>query len=180
MKIKLAFLTVLLSSSAVFGQQFEKLLHSKKNSPTYIVNKNTIVGSDFTDYISAEGIKSMDVINPKQTLTDEHVKDFPNLSQYGLIIIEVSDFKMATKTQSEIRSFFGADANTKIYVDGYLLKKADYKIAVKSIKEIEIVKPNEQDLNDEKIINIWTLDKQNRLGNLKLERSKLQGEKGRN
>ena len=176
MKIKSAFLTVLLSSGAVFGQPFEKLLHSKKNSPTYIVNGNTIVGSDFSNYITAEGIKSMTVIKPKQIMTDEHTRDYPNLSQYGMISIEVNDFKMATKTQPEIRSFFGADATAKIYVDGFLLKKADYKIAVESIKEIEIIKPDEENFNEEKVINIWTLSKENRLDILKLERRKMQVE----
>lgn len=48
----------------------------------------------------------------------------------------------------------------------------DLLIATKSINEIEFINSNERDLNEEKIVNIWTLPKETRFGSLNVARKK--------
>ena len=116
----------------------------------------------------------MEVMKTAQKEVDQYAKTYPNLGQYGLILVEMTFGKLDTKTQNEIRRFLDADTKTKIYIDGFLLMNEDYVIATKSIKEIEFISPNEQNLNEEKVINIWTLEKGRRLGDLKIDSKRLQ------
>ncbi|MGA9211385.1 hypothetical protein, partial [Kaistella sp.] len=99
---------------------------------------------------------------------------YPNLSLYGLISCETTLENIPTKSQNEIRTFLAADPKTKIYVDGFLLMNDHYRIATNSIKEIELISPNEAELNTAKIINVWTLTKENRLGYLAIDRNAIQ------
>lgn len=165
MKIKLLALITLLSFSKAFGQSFEKLLYSKKDIPTVLINKNIIANFELLEQIPNSKIIKIVMKSPQKT-DDQYAKTYPNLSQYGLILVEMTFAKLDTKTQNNIREFLGADSKTKIYVDGFLLMNDDFLIATKSIKEIEIISPNEQDLNENKIINIWTLNKEARIGGL--------------
>ena len=172
MKTKITFLIVLISSISVFGQNFEKLLYSKKDKSTVLINENIIANWDMLQNPTDLTIKEMMVLKPKQKEVDEHTKNHRNLSQYGLILCKAEVGNMETKTQNDLRTFFGADSKTKIYVDGFLLMNDNYVIATKSIKEIEFISPNEQDLNENKIINVWTLTKDTRLGSLDLRKNK--------
>lgn len=174
MKIKLILLLALLSFSNSFGQSFEKLLYSKKDQATYLINKNIIANFELIKQIPNSDIVKMEVMKSKPKEADRYIETYPNLSQYGLILVEMTADNLEIKTQNEIREFLGADSNTKIYVDGFLLMKDEYVIASKSINEIEFINPNEQDLNEEKIINIWTLPKETRLGSLNLQRNTIQ------
>ncbi|KIA82551.1 hypothetical protein OA84_10325 [Kaistella solincola] len=140
------------------AQSFEKLLFSKKDIPTVIINGNIIANQEVSTSIPKAKIKSIAVKKAA-----ENAINFSNLSEYGFILFTVENPEIEVKSQEEIRKFFGVDAKTKIYVDGFLVDNDDMKIASKAIKEVEIISPNERDLLAEKIINIWTLEKDSRL-----------------
>lgn len=168
MKTKLTLLFVVISSISIFGQNFEKLLYSKKDKATVLINENIIGNWEMIHTLPNITIKEMTVMKSKQKEVDQYAKNYPNLSQYGLVLCTADVGNIETKTQNDLRAFLGADSKTKIYVDGFLLMNDNYLIATKSIKEIEFISPNEQDLNEDKIINIWTLTKDTRLGSLDL------------
>lgn len=171
MKIKFTLVIALISYLPLFGQSFEKLLHSKKNQPTYLINQKIIANYDVMKQFGSGQIVIAEVLKSVQKSTDQYADTYPNLSEYGLILIESTIKNIPAKSQNEIREFFGADAKTKIYVDGFLLMKDDFSIATKSIFEIEFIRPDEQNLNEEKIINIWTLAKDMRLGPLNIRKA---------
>ena len=120
MKLKFSLLAVLISSISMFGQNFEKLLYSKKNQPTIIINEKIIANWEMINSLPKDAIKEIRVMKSKQA--DSYAKSDPNLSAYGLILCKADVGKLETKTQKEIRQFLGADVNTKIYIDGFLLK----------------------------------------------------------
>ena len=177
MKIKLLFLFTLISFSSMFAQSFEKLLYAKRDRPTVLMNKIIIANFELIENIPNSKVISMEVMKSPQKTHDQYANNYPNLSQYGLILVEMTYIKLETKTQHEIREFLGADLKTKIYVDGFLLMNDTYIIATSSINEIEIISPNEQDLNEDKVINVWTLPKETRLESLILGRNTLEKEK---
>lgn len=173
MKTKLLFILTLFSFLNSFGQSFEKLLYSKKDKATVLINKNIIANFELIEQIPNSKIIKMEVMKTAQKDVDQYAKTYPNLSQYGLILVEMTFEKLKTKTQNEIRIFLDVDSKTKMYVDGFLLMNKDFVIATKSIKEIELISPNEQNLNEEKVINIWTLEKDRRFGNLNIDSKRL-------
>jgi len=158
MKTKISLLLLLFAATVANAQSFNKLVYSKKNSPTYIINANFIANQEVSTSIPKAKIKSIAVKKAA-----ENTNNFSNLSEYGFILFTVENPEIEVKSQEEIRKFFGVDAKTKIYVDGFLVENADMKIASKAIKEVEIISPNERELNTEKIINIWTLARDHRL-----------------
>lgn len=174
MKIKLLFLITFISFSNTFAQNFEKLFFSKKDKPTVLINKNIIANFELIKQIPSSKIIKMEVMKSTKNGVDLYAKTYPNLSQYGLILVEMTFDHLETKTQNEIKEFLGADPETKFYIDGFLVMNDDLLIATKSIHEIEFINANEQDLNEEKIINLWTLPKENRLGSFNLSRKKIQ------
>ena len=166
MKIKLLLLILIIPFSNAFGQSFEKLLYSKKDKPTILINKNIIADFDLIAQIPNSKIIKMEVMKSAPKEVDRYPETYPNLSQYGLILVEITFHHLETKTQNELREFLGADSTTKIYVDGFLLMDDHFLIATKSINEIEFISPNERDLNEDKIINVWTLTKETRSGSI--------------
>lgn len=157
-------LGLLLSFSTAFSQNFKKLLFSKKETPTIIINKNILGNMKLLSALPKKHLVMVEVLKPTQKNTDEFLKTYPNLSQYGFITATVEKFKIETRSQDDIRKFLGADPKIKIYADGFLLVREDYKFAAESIEEIEFIHPNEQNLNEDKIINVWTLTKERRMG----------------
>lgn len=158
MKTKISILLLLFAVTVANAQSFNKLIYSKKNSPTYIINAQIIANQEVSASIPNVKIKSIAV--KKAT---ENANNFSNLSEYGFILFTVENPEIEVKSQEEIRKFFGVDAKNKIYVDGFMVDNDDMKIASRAIKEVEIISPNERELNTEKIINIWTLEKDHRL-----------------
>ncbi|MDQ0477446.1 hypothetical protein [Chryseobacterium sp. MDT2-18] len=171
MKTKLFLLLTVISCSSMFAQSFEKLLYSKKDKPTVLINENIIANWEMINTQPNITIKEMQVMKSAQKGIDQYAKTYPNLSEYGLILCKADLGNIETKTQNDIRTFLGADPQTKIYVDGFLLMNKNYLIATNSIREIEFISPNEQDFNNEKIINVWTLTKDTRFGSLNLLRT---------
>ena len=172
MKIKLLFLITTLSFSSAFAQSFDKLLYSKRDQATYLINGKIITNFEGMKELGNDQIVKVEVRKAAKKGVDLYPDTYPNLSEFGLILIETNLKNIPAKSQTEIKEFLGADSKTKIYVDGYLLKN-DYQIATDSIKEIEFITPNEQNLIEEKIINVWTLTKDVRLGPLNIRQTKM-------
>ncbi|SFJ12560.1 hypothetical protein SAMN05421638_2223 [Kaistella treverensis] len=165
MKTKFSILLFLFSFMMINAQSFEKLLFSKKDIPTVIINGNIIASSEIVKEIPSDKVKFVAMKEPTAKVTETY-KSFSNLSEYGFMLWNIENVDINTKTQDEIRNFLAADAKTKIYVDGYLLSDGNLNIATKAIKELEIISPNERDLLAEKIINIWTLEKDSRIAGI--------------
>ncbi len=164
MKIKLSLLLLIFSFASLFSQNFEKLVLSKKDKPTVVINDDIIANWELLNSIPKENIKSIEVMKSTPKSSDHIAPEYKNLSQYGLILCKANISDLSIKTQQEIREFFKTKNETKIYVDGFLLKDDKLKIATKSIVEVDIIKPNETDFNDNLVINIWTLQKDERMG----------------
>lgn len=163
MKIKFTLLLLIITTTSVLGQNFEKLLDAKREKPTILINENIIASSEVMRAIPEGKIKNMVVMKSSLNI-DQYSTAYPNLSQYGLISCTADFDKIETKTQTEIKSFLATDPQTKIYVDGFLLMSPKYVIATKSIKEIELINTQKHDADSGQIINIWTLSKENRMG----------------
>ncbi|WP_226065538.1 hypothetical protein [Kaistella polysaccharea] len=173
MKIKISVVILLFSFTALMSQKFDKLIYSKKDKPTVIINEIIIANWELLNSIPSSKIKKMDVMKSKSNEADQYSAKYPNLSQYGLIVCTADVAQLESKTQNQIRTFFGTDPKTKIYVDGFLLVNNDFRIATKSIREIEMIKPNEEEFNTEMIINVWTLDKENRISSLTISKNEI-------
>ena len=112
MKTKISILLLLFVVTVANAQSFNKLVYSKKNSATYIINANIIANQEVSASIPKAKIKSIAVKKPA-----ENGNNFSNLSEYGFILFTVENPEIEVKSQEEIRTFFGLDAKTKIYVD---------------------------------------------------------------
>ena len=66
MKLKFSLLAVLISSISMFGQNFEKLLYSKKNQPTIIINEKIIANWEMINSLPKDAIKEIEFISPNE------------------------------------------------------------------------------------------------------------------
>ena len=66
---------------------------------------------------------------------------FYNLTAEGIVFFSLNK-ELTFKTQAELNLFFGINSKNGVYVDGYLIENAEYKIATESIVEIELINPN--------------------------------------
>jgi hypothetical protein len=148
---------LILFSSYVHSQGFVKLPEAKKEIPTVIFNNNILGNLKIIDSIEQKYIKEIAVY--KNVIhTDGHLNHFNNLSEYGIIYIQI-DKEMKSKKQSEWNIFFGFKEDNPIYIDGYLIRNSEYEIATESICEIAKVLPNLKNSLKTEVLNIWTLDK---------------------
>tara|TARA_R110002126_G_scaffold411_23_gene2750 strand:- start:530 stop:925 length:396 start_codon:yes stop_codon:yes gene_type:complete len=108
---------------------------------------------------SKENITEVRVLKDKLTRSTH---DFYNLSENGIASVTLKK-KIASKTQSELNTFFGLDANNSVYVNGYLIESPIYKFATESIVEVELVTPTAENRLEHKVINVWTLTKDERV-----------------
>lgn len=168
MKKVVFLLGLILCSFHASGQRFDKLLYSKKSAPTVLINKRIIANAELISSLPEEKLKNVQFIRPSQNVTDEYAKLYPNLTQYGLILCEIEPQIVSARTPQELRRFLNVDDQTKIYIDGYLLKNESYTIAVQSMKEIELIDGPDEGYAHEKIISIWTLSRDMRLGDATL------------
>jgi len=119
-----------------------------------IANKNIIT--------SKEDIEEIAVIKDKPS----HELHFYNLTANGILFAKLKK-KIAYKTQAELNTFFGLDANNSVYVNGYLIESAKYKFAIESIVEVELVTPTAENRLEQKVINVWTLTQDERVNGCK-------------
>lgn len=122
---------------------------------TIIANKNIIT--------SKEDVTEVRVLKDKPT---RETHDFYNLSENGIASVTLKK-KIASKTQAEINTFFGLNANNSIYVNGYLIESPIYKFATESIVEVELLTPTPENKSEHKVINIWTLTQDERVNGCK-------------
>ncbi|TDT43746.1 hypothetical protein CLV90_2869 [Maribacter spongiicola] len=113
------------------------------------------------------------IIATKEDITEVRVlkdkptrDDFYNLSENGIALVILKK-KIASKTQAELNTFFGLDANNSIYVNGYLVESPKYKFATESIVEVELVTPTAENKLEQKVINVWTLTQDERVNGCK-------------
>ncbi|MEP2279310.1 hypothetical protein [Maribacter sp.] len=160
-KITILLLFLLMTSSMLSQDDFNKLPQAKTASSTYFIVPNVIGNERLLNSLAdtKEGIKSK--IKEVSVFKDKHTRagtEFYNLNEFGIILFELVE-SPATKTQKELNNFFGLDEQTNVYVDGYLLERKNYNIATNSIVEIELVKPDTVNLLKGTVLNIWTLEK---------------------
>jgi hypothetical protein len=134
-----------------------KLPTVKNNCPTIIIEKD-IIGNDSAIGTTKELIDKISVIKGKAN-RNEH--KFFNLTENGIIFVSLKK-ETAFRTQSELNDFFGIGKNNEVYVNGYLIENSDYKIATECIMEIELVEPDSENKLKSKVINVWTLTKEQR------------------
>tara|TARA_R110000744_G_scaffold253944_2_gene369633 strand:- start:54 stop:449 length:396 start_codon:yes stop_codon:yes gene_type:complete len=108
---------------------------------------------------SKEDITEVRVIKDKPTRATH---DFYNLSENGIVLMTLKK-KITSKTQAELNTFFGLDANNNVYINGYLIESPIYKFANESIIEVELLTPTAENKLEQKVINIWTLTQDERL-----------------
>ncbi|KKO04740.1 hypothetical protein LCGC14_0080510 [marine sediment metagenome] len=106
-----------------------------------------------------EDITEVRVIKGKPTRATH---DFYNLSENGIASVTLKK-KIASKTQAELNTFFGLNANNNVYVNGYLIESAKYKFATESMVEVELLTPTAENRLKHKAINIWTLTQDERV-----------------
>lgn len=159
---KLVFLCLILLSSDIHSQEFIKISDTKKDIPTVIFNSEIIGSLKIIDSIELKAVKDVTILKNKHQ-SDEHITHFDNLSEYGIILINI-DIDIKSKEQSELNVFFGLKAGNPIYIDGYLIQNPNYKIATEAIIEIEKILPNTANSLKTEILSIWTLDKEDRKG----------------
>lgn len=159
------YILILFMSSNLFSQEnYTKLPLAKTQNPSYVFNKN-IIGSEIllnSLVLSEKGLKKL--VKEISILKDKPEKgrdDYYNLSQHGLIFVELNK-KLICKTQSELNNFFGITRQNEIYVDGYLVESKKYEIALMSIIEIELIEPSTNNRLKRRTLNVWTLNKNER------------------
>ena len=158
------FLILFVSINVLSQDEYFKLPQAKTQKPTFIFNKK-IIGNESliknlgsTEQEIREKIKEVFVIIDKPT---RELSDYYNLTEQGLLFVDLKE-KLLSKTQSELNEFFGLDKQNEIYIDGYLIEDKKYSIALTGITEIEIVEPNDANGLKGRVINIWTLAKNER------------------
>jgi hypothetical protein len=157
-----------LTLSTYSQHQFVKIDNAKTNNPTYVVNNEILISYEIFLKLKAKKIDSVNIIK-YEVSNDEHKNHIPNLSEFGLIQIYTSEtFK--SKTQNELKLENDLPITAKLFLDGYYIDNPKYKIEIRSVNEIEIIKSD-----IEIILNIWTLPKNVRqisLGGCSLSKKK--------
>ncbi|WP_298320403.1 hypothetical protein [uncultured Aquimarina sp.] len=149
--------------SNIYSQDsYEKLPFTKTNCPTIIIEKD-IIANESAIGTKKELIVEMSILKDKPN-RKEH--KFFNLTENGIIFVTLKK-KTAFRTQTELNEFFGIEENNRVYVNGYLIEKSNYKIATESIMEVELIEPNSENKLKSKTINIWTLTKEERTNGCK-------------
>ncbi|WP_282113154.1 hypothetical protein [Maribacter stanieri] len=151
-------LFILLHLNSYSQDSFIQLPQAAKiNCPMLLVNDTIIANNHII--ASKEDITEVRVLKDKPTRATH---DFYNLSENGIASVTLKK-KIASKTQAEINTFFGLNANNSIYVNGYLIESAKYKFATESIVEVELLTPTAENKMEQKFINIWTLTQDERV-----------------
>ena len=161
----ISFFLILFVSFHVFSQDgYFKLPNAKTQKPTYIFNKK-IIGNEFlikslgtSEKEAKDKVNELSVLKIKGNRKDN---DYYNLTDYGLVFLDLKEIP-ESKTQLELKEFFGLAEENEIYIDGYLLEGKKYRIALSGVTEIEIVEPDTANGLENRVLNIWTITKHER------------------
>lgn len=159
-----SLLVLFVSINAFSQDDYVKLPNAKTQKPCLIVNKK-IIGNDnlmkglaTTEREVKEKVNGIWVLKGKGNRKEN---DYYNLTDYGLVFLDLKE-SPESKTQKELKEFFGLDKKGKIYIDGYLLESKKYSIALIGVTEIEIVEPDTANGLESRALNIWTLPRNER------------------
>lgn len=158
-------LLILFVSLNLFSQdEYFKLPRAKTQKPTLIFNKK-IIGNEFlmkqlgfSEEEVNEKVNEIGVLKDKQ---NRELSDYYNLTEHGLVLLDLKEIP-ESKTQLELKEFFGLDKQNEIYIDGYLLEGKKYRIALSGVTEIEILEPDNANGLKTRVLNIWTIAKNER------------------
>ncbi|MEM9075962.1 MAG: hypothetical protein AAGC43_02940 [Bacteroidota bacterium] len=157
MKRSLLSLTLIFLLSHAFSQeQYIKLPNTTHNCPTFLIEEDIIANQKTLG--TKEAWEEASVLKIKAN-RKEH--KFFNLTENGIAFFKLKK-KTPYKTQAELNQFFGMANDKPVYVNGYLLESNDYKIATESIIEIELIEPTSINKLEGKVINVWTLTREER------------------
>jgi hypothetical protein len=147
-KLLLIFLIVGLSSNA---QDNQKRIYIKDNQSMVLILNNEIIGSiDLLKSIPSNQIQELNIYREEKLSSKENL--FYNNDKGGIMVAKTK-FDIETKVQKDLNEFFGLNADTDLYVNGFLLENKNYKIASNSIAKIEIIEPDNLFL-DRRVLNI--------------------------
>jgi len=147
-KLLLIFLIVGLSSNA---QNNDQSIPIRDNQGMVLILNNEIIGSvDLLKSIPSSQIQELNIHKEEKLSTKENL--FYKNDNKG-IMVGKTEFDIETKLQGDLNEFFGLNADTDLYVNGFLLENKNYKIASNSITKIEIIEPTNLFL-DKRVLNI--------------------------
>lgn len=139
--------------------EVEKLNVHKINSSTLVVKPNIIISVYMLSEFTIDDIKTFQTFRRG----DDYpiMSDYLNLSEYQFFLIE-TDKEFEYISQNRLNKTYKLKKKSPIYLDGFLLTNRKYKIAKEAIVEIEIVESNNKNKISSKVLNIWTLQKEDR------------------
>lgn len=134
-------------------------IHKLNEEPTLMIN-NALSSYSKIETLKPRKIKNIEVIKFKKTGAP-HIDNIPVLGEYGIIKVSLKKTpKTITKVELNLKN--NLPPNNEIYYDGFLIEYKDINICVNTINEIEIVKANSSNKLKTNVINIWTIEKENR------------------
>ncbi|MGA9212177.1 hypothetical protein, partial [Kaistella sp.] len=74
MKTKFFLLLTLVSFSTIWAQGFDKLLYSKKDKPTVLINKNIIANSEVMQTIPGDKMVRVEVLKSAKKNLDQYAQ----------------------------------------------------------------------------------------------------------
>ena len=147
-KLLLIFLIVGLSLNA---QNIQKRVYVRDNQSMVLILNDEIIGSiDLLQSIPSNQIQDLNIDQEEKLSSKKNL--FYNNDKGGIMLAK-TDFDFETKTQAELNKFFGLNADTDLYVNGFLLENKNYQIASNSITKIEIIEPDNLFL-EKRVLNI--------------------------
>lgn len=160
--MKVILLLILLNASILFSQEYQQLPEAKTGSKTYLLNE-CILGNEAVLYsLETKSLQSVKVHKENQSCGCPEDENIPlNLLKYKLVHLKCNS-NIKTKTQAQLNSFWELEIDTPMYLDGFLIDNSYFEIATYAIIEVEKIKPNESNNLNKEVLNIWTLQKDER------------------
>lgn len=159
------YILLLFTTANLLSQEnYVKIPSAKTQNPSFIFNEYIIGSETLLNSLGSSEKELKKVVKEISVLKGKPKKgqeDYYNLSEYGILFVDVKK-KIASKSQSQLNKFFGLNPQNEIYVDGYLVESKKYEIALGSIIEIELIEPDLNNNHEQRALNIWTLNKNER------------------
>ena len=114
---------------------FNKFYLDDPEQPLMVINEGIIASVDVLKIVQPDNVLQLDIFKDTE-LSSKNL--FPLDKKSNGIIQATLNVDLEVKTQAELNSFFGLDADNDIYVNGYLIEDKEKTISTSSIKEIEV------------------------------------------
>lgn len=151
MRTRLFLLFALVTLSAKAQNNHHRIYKSADQEMLVLVNYEVVGGMDLLKLIPPEAVSSIG-INREERLASKDNLFQDGRATSGLVTAQ-ADFNFQVKTQEELNEFFGLAPETEVYVNGFLLESKRYKIASKSIAEVEVLESDNVFLQ-ERVLNV--------------------------